>query len=80
MAFKQLTVICSVLFSADQRLGVEQRAIDTGANFVNNTRFEINVQRSGDVFSGASLGKESAKTVVARGWGVIDEPAVGLQS
>ncbi len=51
-------VVCSVFFSADQQLGVEELAVLTGADLVNRGGVEVDEDGARDVFVVAGLVEE----------------------
>lgn len=51
-------VVGSILLAADQKLGVEQRAVAAGSDLIDGGRVEINKDGSGHVFAAAGLGEE----------------------
>jgi hypothetical protein len=51
-------VVGGILLSADQKLGVEERAVIAGADLIDRGRVEINEDGAGDVFAVARLGEE----------------------
>lgn len=55
-------VVRGVLLSVDEGFGVEELTVFTGANFIDDGRFQIDVDRTGDVFARSSLGEESRES------------------
>ena len=49
------TVARSVLLAGDEGLRVEKAAVGTGSNLVDDIGFKVNVEGTGDVFSGRGL-------------------------
>lgn len=52
-------VVGRILLAIDQKLGVEQLAVGTGADFVDWGRVQVDKDGPGDVFAVAGLGEES---------------------
>ena len=53
--YGQHTVAGSILLAGDEGLGVEKAAVGTGSNLVDDVRLKVNVEGTGDVFSGRGL-------------------------
>lgn len=51
-------VVGSILLSANEKLGVEELAVGTGADLIDGRGVEINKDGPGDVFTTARLGEE----------------------
>lgn len=68
-------VVGSILLAADQKLGVEQRAVAAGSDLVDGGGVEIDKDGSGHVFAAASLGEEG----LIGAW-VADVLDVGIRS
>ena len=75
---EKLTITSGVFLAGDHGLGVEEGPVGADLHVVDNARLEICVDRTGDVFSGAGLGKESRETVLSSFGGAFLNTAVGL--
>ena len=75
----ELTIIGGVFLASDHCLGMEQRPVWADLHVIDDARLEIRIDRTWDVFSGTSLGKESREAVLSgfRG-GAFKKTAVGL--
>jgi hypothetical protein len=75
-------VVRRVLLASDHLLGVEQAAVGTGADLIDDIGLEIAVDGAGDIFALASLGEEGRKTFVVVGLGLalLSKVAVGLDA
>ena len=49
------TVAGSVLLARDKGFRVEKAAVSTSSNLIDDIRFKVNVEGTGNVFSGRSL-------------------------
>ena len=69
------------MYSADELLGVKQLAVGARADFINDSRLEVDKHRAGHVLASARLREERLEGVVAatRG-GVGGHLAVGLDA
>jgi hypothetical protein len=59
---------------------VEERAVGTGLDIVDDTRLEVNVDRTGHILATAGLGEERRKASVVLGRSGISQTTVGLFS
>ena len=67
-----LTVVRSILLSRKHSLWMEQRAIRARFHGVNDTRFQVDVQRARYILPRACLGEERRETAIARGRALSD--------
>jgi hypothetical protein len=74
----ELTVIGGVFLAGDHRLGMEERPVRADLHIFDNARFEVHVDRTGDVLSGSGLRKEGGETVLSRFCGAFLNAAVRL--
>jgi len=58
-------VVCSILFTSDQLLGVEKLTVGTSANFINYGWLQVNKNCSWYVFSSSCFTEESVERVVS---------------
>mmetsp|Transcript_68980 Transcript_68980/g.144018 ORF Transcript_68980/g.144018 Transcript_68980/m.144018 type:complete len:288 (-) Transcript_68980:66-929(-) len=58
-------VVCCVFLSGDQLLWVEELTVSAGANFIDDSGFQVNEDRARDVLASTSLREESVESVVA---------------
>lgn len=74
-------VVSGVLLAGDELLGVEQVLVLSGSNLVDHVGLEIDVDGSGNVLSGASLGEEGGETLLSRtSLSIRVEVSVGLNT
>ena len=59
-----LTIVGGIFLPVHQGLGMEQRAIGTRSNLIDNTRFEINVEGTWDVLAAPCLREKGRKTII----------------
>lgn len=52
---QELTVVRRILLASHQSLGMEQGAVGTGLDLVNDIGFQVNVQGTRDVFASSSF-------------------------
>jgi len=64
-------VVGSILLASDKLFRVEQLAVSSQANLINDGGFEIHKDGSWDVLAGASLGKEGVEGVVVSSNGLV---------
>ena len=57
-------VICSIFFSGDELLRVEELSISSSSDFINDSWFEIEEDGSWYVFSSSSLGEECVECII----------------
>lgn len=57
-------VVSGIFLTGDQLFGVEQLSVSTGSDFVDNGRFEIQEDSSGDVLTGTSFGEEGVESII----------------
>lgn len=77
MRQSRLTIIRGVFLASDHSLGTEEGSVRADLDVVDNTRLEIHVDRTRNVFSRSGLGKEGREPVLSRFWGVLNT-TVGL--
>lgn len=58
-------VVSGVFFAADQLFRVEELAVGSGSDFIDDGWFEIYEDGAWDVFSGAGFAEEGVESVVA---------------
>merc|ERR1719502_1912709 len=64
-------VICCILFTGDQLLGMEQLTVGSCAHFINNGWFKIHHHASWHMFSGSGFTEERVKCVITTTDGLI---------
>jgi hypothetical protein len=64
-------VVGSIFLARDQLLRVEQLAVCTGTNFVNDRGFEIQKDTAWDVFASTSFGEKRVERIVTTTDGLI---------
>jgi len=64
-------IVGGIFLSGDQLFGVEQLAVGTSTDFVNDGRFEIDENGTRDVFSSTSLREEGVERVIATSEGLV---------
>jgi len=57
-------VVGSIFFTGDKLFGVEELSVGTSSYFIDDGRFEIKEDRSGDVLSGTSFGEEGVESII----------------
>jgi hypothetical protein len=57
---------------------VEKAAVCATSNLIDDIGFEVNVEGTGDVFSGRSLGEEGTESIVARRDSAFNQTAIRL--
>merc|ERR1719483_1663319 len=74
-------IIGSIFLSSDHLFWMEQLAISTGADLVNNRRVQIDKDCSGYMFTGSSFGKKRRKRIVSSCVGNLfrGHGAIGLE-
>lgn len=73
----RLTIVCCVLLTRNHGLGVEERSVRTGLDFIHDSGFQINVKRARNVFPWTSLGEERREPGVSL-VSFIKDATVGL--
>jgi hypothetical protein len=58
-------VVGGILLTGDELLGVEELTVGTGSDLIDNGRFEIEEDATGNVLAGTSLGEEGVESIVA---------------
>jgi hypothetical protein len=58
-------VVCCVFFAADELFGVEQLAVSTGPDLIDDGRFQIQEHGAWDVLSGTGLTEKRVEGVVS---------------
>jgi len=64
-------VVGGIFFSGDQLFGVEQLSVGSGSDFVNDGRFQIEEDGSGDVFPGSGFREKGVEGVVTSSDGFV---------
>jgi len=57
-------VVGSIFFTGDKLFGVEKLSVGTSSYFIDDGRFKIKEDRSGDVLSGTSFGEEGVESII----------------
>jgi hypothetical protein len=74
-------VVGGILFAGDELLGVEELAVGTGADLIDDGGLEINEDSAGDVLASAGLGEEGVEGVITITDGLVGgHLAIGLDS
>ena len=73
-------VVCSILFPADQKFGVEELSVLTGANFVDRGGVEVDKDGTRDVFIVARLVEEGLIGAWITNGGIRVRAAISLQA
>ena len=64
-------VVSSILLSSDELLRVEELAISSHADLINDSWLQVNKDSPGDVLAGPTLGKEGVEGVVVTSNGLV---------
>jgi hypothetical protein len=64
-------VVGGILFAGDELLGVEELAVGTGADLIDDGGLEINEDSAGDVLASAGLGEEGVERVITIADGLV---------
>jgi len=64
-------VVGSIFLAGDQLFGVVQLTVGSGADFVDDSGFQVNEDSAGDVLASTSLGEEGVESVVATTDGLV---------
>jgi hypothetical protein len=64
-------VVGGIFLSGDELFGMEELSVSTSSNFIDNSWFEINEDRSGDVFSGTSFREKGVEGIITTSNGLI---------
>jgi hypothetical protein len=64
-------VVGCVFLAGDELLGVEELAVGSGADLIDDGGLEVDEAAAGDVLSGTSLGEEGVERVVATTDGLV---------
>jgi hypothetical protein len=64
-------VVGSIFFTRDQLFGVEELSVGTGADFIDDSRLEIEEDTTGDVFASTSLGEKGVEGIVTTANGFV---------
>ena len=72
------TVVSSILLACDESLGVEEGAVDTGPDLVDDVGLEVDVERAGHVLAGRGFREESAEAIVVGGGRALNKTTIGL--
>ena len=74
-------VVGSILLAGDELLRVVELAVSTSADFITNSRFEINKDSTRDVLAGTSLREEGVEGVITTADGLVGgHLAIGLDA
>ena len=73
-------VISSILFPTNKLLGMEEISETSSSDFVQDSWFKINVDRSGSELPGVGLGEESCQRLLRRDFGLRDGDSVVVDS
>jgi hypothetical protein len=74
-------VVGSVLLSSNHLLGMEQAAVGTSADLIDDIGLEIAVDGSGNIFALTSLGEEGAETLIrVSGLALLSQISIGLNA
>jgi hypothetical protein len=64
-------VVGGIFLAGDELLGVEERAVSTGTDFIDHSGFKIDKDGAGDVLSRAAFGEESVERVINASDGLV---------
>ena len=64
-------IVASVLLAGDQLLGMEQLAVGTGANLVDDCGLEIDEDGTGNVLAGTGLGEKGVEGIITATDGLV---------
>jgi hypothetical protein len=64
-------VVGSIFLAGDELFGVVQLTVGSGADFVDDSGFQVNEDGAGDVLASTSLGEEGVESVVATTDGLV---------
>jgi hypothetical protein len=64
-------VVSGIFLTGDQLFGVEQLSVSTSSNFIDDGRFQIEEDGSGDVLAGTSFGEEGVESIITTTDGLV---------
>jgi hypothetical protein len=64
-------VVSGIFLSGDELFGMEELSISSSSDFIDDSRFKIEEDASGDVFAGTSLREESVEGIITATDGLI---------
>jgi len=64
-------VVGGIFLAGDELLGVEERAVSAGTDFIDHSGFQIDKDGAGDVLSRAAFGEESVERVINASDGLV---------
>jgi hypothetical protein len=64
-------VVGGIFLASDQLFGVEQLAVGTSADFIDDSWFQVNVDGTGDVLASASFAEEGVERVITTTNGLV---------
>jgi len=64
-------VVSGIFFTGDELFRVEELSVGTSSDLINNGRFKIEEDGSGDVFTGTSLGEEGVEGIITTTDGLV---------
>jgi len=64
-------VVSGIFLTGDKLFGVEELSVGTSSNFIDDGRFQIEEDGSGDVLAGTSFGEEGVESIITTTDGLV---------